>query len=229
MRDLSRRVHGLQRHRARPQRSERDGRSVEGRPPRQYPGNAFLVQWRKRIDQNGMSDGPSAVFRPISRSIDILRSVGRSTSCGNASVRNLCTGTPCRSLCEYSAPDTHIGRTLASDYIQIMTIVQVSWCDSERDIRCNHPSAFDGIPERFSAPMAEYVFLDSIEHAQELRTRITRHVPIERQPYMQTLLTCADAVIARVGGTGTYSSLPSRLEFSFRGARRSRESKSSKP
>lgn len=50
-----------------------------------------------------------------------------------------------------------------------MTIVQVSWCDSERDVRRNYPSAFDGIPERFSAPMAEYVFLDSIEDAKELR------------------------------------------------------------
>jgi len=77
---------------------------------------------------------------------------------------------PAGPLCEYSALDTHIGRTLASDGIQIMTIVQVSWCDSERDISCNYPSAFDGIPERFSAPMAEYVFLDSIEHPQELWT-----------------------------------------------------------
>jgi hypothetical protein len=92
-------------------------------------------------------------------------------------------------------PDTQrIGRTVARDYIEIMTIVQVSWCDSERDIRRNYPSAFDGIPERFSSPMAEYLFLDSIEHVQELRTRITEHLPTERQPYMQTLLTCAGTV-----------------------------------
>ena len=92
-------------------------------------------------------------------------------------------------------PDTQrIGRTVARDYIEIMTIVQVSWCDSERDVRLNHPSAFNGIPERFSAPMAEYVFLDSIELAWELRTRITKHVPVERQPYIQTLLTCPGTV-----------------------------------
>jgi hypothetical protein len=53
-----------------------------------------------------------------------------------------------------------------------MTIVQISWCDSERDVRRIYPAAFDGIAERFSAPMAEYVFLDSIERVQELRSRI---------------------------------------------------------
>jgi len=75
-----------------------------------------------------------------------------------------------------------------------MTIVQISWCDSERDVRRNYPNAFDGIPERFSAPMAEYVLLDSIELARELRTRITKHVPIERQPYIQVLLSGPGAV-----------------------------------
>ena len=75
-----------------------------------------------------------------------------------------------------------------------MTIAQISWCDSERDVRRNYPDAFDGIPERFSAPMAEYVFLDSIDLARELRARITKHVPVERQPYMQTLLTCPGSV-----------------------------------
>src|SRR5258706_540445 len=34
-----------------------------------------------------------------------------------------------------------------------MTIVQVSWCNPERDIRRNYPGAFQGIAERFSAPM----------------------------------------------------------------------------
>jgi hypothetical protein len=72
-----------------------------------------------------------------------------------------------------------------------MTIVQVSWCDSERDVRQNYPGAFDGILERFSAPMAEYLFLDSIEQAQELKTRILKHVSAEREPYMQALLSCA--------------------------------------
>ena len=88
----------------------------------------------------------------------------------------------------------HIGRTVAGDYIEIMTIVQISWCDSQRDVRRTYPGAFDGIAERFSAPMAEYVFLDSIELARELRTRITKHVPVECQPYMQTLLTCPGTV-----------------------------------
>ena len=75
-----------------------------------------------------------------------------------------------------------------------MTIVQVSWCDPERDIRRNYPGAFQGIAERFSAPMAEYVFLDSIEHAVELRTRIMKNVPAGCEPYVQALLSCAGTV-----------------------------------
>ena len=75
-----------------------------------------------------------------------------------------------------------------------MTIVQVSWCSPERDIRRNYPGAFQGIAERFSAPMAEYVFLDSIEHAVELRTRIMENVPPGCEPYVQPLLSCAGTV-----------------------------------
>ena len=71
-----------------------------------------------------------------------------------------------------------------------MTIVQVSWCEPARDVRCNFPSAFDGITERFSVPMAEYVFLDSFEEAVELRTRIMKNVPAGCEPYVQALLTC---------------------------------------
>ena len=48
---LPRRVHGLQRHRARPQESERHGRSLERRSPGQYPGNTLVVQRRKRINE----------------------------------------------------------------------------------------------------------------------------------------------------------------------------------
>jgi hypothetical protein len=84
-----------------------------------------------------------------------------------------------------------IVRTTATDYIQNMTIVQVSWCDAARDVRRNYPPAFDGITERFSAPMAEYVFLDSIEQAVELRTRIMKNVPVGCEPYVQALLSCA--------------------------------------
>jgi hypothetical protein len=72
-----------------------------------------------------------------------------------------------------------------------MTIVQVSWCDSERDVRRNYPDAFYAIPKRFSAPMAEYLFLDSIEQAQELKKRIMKHVPTGCEPYIQALLSCS--------------------------------------
>ena len=84
--------------------------------------------------------------------------------------------------CDFQQRRQLIVRTAATDYIQNMTIVQVSWCDPERDIRRNYPSAFEGIPERFSAPMAEYVFLDSIERAVELRARIMKNVPADCEP-----------------------------------------------
>jgi hypothetical protein len=72
-----------------------------------------------------------------------------------------------------------------------MTILQISWCDPERDIRCNFAGAFDGIIERFSAPMAEYVFVDSMEDAQALKQRLMENVPAGREPYMQALMSCA--------------------------------------
>lgn len=96
--------------------------------------------------------------------------------------------------CDFQQRRQLIVRTAATDYIQNMTIVQVSWCDPERDIRRNYPSAFEGIPERFSAPMAEYVFLDSIERAVELRARIMKNVPVACEPYMQALLNCPGTV-----------------------------------
>ena len=71
-----------------------------------------------------------------------------------------------------------------------MTILQVSWCDSVRDIRQNYAAAFDGIAERLSAPMAEYVFLDSMEQAEELKARIVEHVPRGCQPYIQAFFSC---------------------------------------
>jgi hypothetical protein len=75
-----------------------------------------------------------------------------------------------------------------------MTIVQVSWCHPERDIRHNYPGAFEGIAERFSAPMAECVFLDSIESAVDLRKRIMKNVPAGCEPYVQPFLSCAGTV-----------------------------------
>ena len=75
-----------------------------------------------------------------------------------------------------------------------MTIVQVSWCNLKQDIRRNYPGAFEGIAERLSAPMAEYVFLDSIEHAVELRRRIMKNVPAGCEPYVQALLSCPGTV-----------------------------------
>ena len=51
--DLREGVHRLQRHRAGPQESERNGRSVERRSSRQYSSNALVVQWRKGFNQNG--------------------------------------------------------------------------------------------------------------------------------------------------------------------------------
>ena len=53
MRSLPRRVHGLQRCRARPQRAEGNGRSLAGRPSRQRSSNALVVQWRERVNQDG--------------------------------------------------------------------------------------------------------------------------------------------------------------------------------
>jgi hypothetical protein len=53
MRHLPRRVHKLQRHRARPRGSQRHVRGVERRPSRQYPRNTLVVQRRKGIHQNG--------------------------------------------------------------------------------------------------------------------------------------------------------------------------------
>ena len=50
--NLPRRIHRLQRCGTGPQRAERDGRSLEGRPPRQYPGDTLVVQRRKRINPN---------------------------------------------------------------------------------------------------------------------------------------------------------------------------------
>lgn len=55
----------LQRHRARSQRSQGNGRSVERRSPRQCPGGALVVQRGKGIDQSRRltADHPSCVSR----------------------------------------------------------------------------------------------------------------------------------------------------------------------
>ena len=89
MRHLPRRLHGLQRYRARPQGSERYGGSVERRPSGQYPSNTLVVQWRERINENGRltADQPTG-----------LRSSGRSVSgqvavCPNG-VRDFWSGAP---------------------------------------------------------------------------------------------------------------------------------------
>jgi hypothetical protein len=42
--------------------------------------------------------------------------------------------------------------------------------------------------------MAEYVFLDSIEQAVELRKRIMKNVPSGSGPYVQALLNCRGTV-----------------------------------
>ena len=51
----------LQRYCPRPHGTERNGRSMERRPSRQYPSNTLVVQWIKRINENGMTDGRSAI------------------------------------------------------------------------------------------------------------------------------------------------------------------------
>ena len=52
-----------------------------------------------------------------------------------------------------------------------MTVVQISWCDSEPDVRRNYPSAFDGIAERFETVQA-------VSDATEIRvTRRNRTCP----------------------------------------------------
>jgi hypothetical protein len=65
-------------------------------------------------------------------------------------------------------------------------IVQMCWYDSDHDIR-RYPAVLEGILERFQAPLAEYVFLDTTEQAQKLLERIAKHIPAGHEPYVSTI------------------------------------------
>jgi hypothetical protein len=68
-------------------------------------------------------------------------------------------------------------------------VVQVCWFSPERNIRL-YPAVLDGIAERFSGPSVEFLFLDTIEKVQELKDRVTKHVPMGCEPFIRTILTC---------------------------------------
>ena len=46
-------------------RIRKDGRSLEGRPPEQFPGNTLGGAMRKRVNKNGLTYGRSHLFAPI--------------------------------------------------------------------------------------------------------------------------------------------------------------------
>ncbi len=83
-------------------------------------------------------------------------------------------------------------------------ILQMCWFDSGRDVR-KYPAVLQGISERLHGPCVEYVFLDTSEQVQELRERISKHIPAGHEPHVSTLpagrITARDAWTAMISAS----------------------------
>jgi hypothetical protein len=78
-------------------------------------------------------------------------------------------------------------------------ILQIGSFDQER-----YPDVLRGIMERIRRPAIEYVFVDTIEQARELKRRITQEIPTDDQPSVFAIpagpISASDAFTALVTG-----------------------------
>jgi hypothetical protein len=78
-------------------------------------------------------------------------------------------------------------------------ILQIELFDETR-----YSNVLNGIAERIHAPALQYIFVDTIEQARELRRRIAEDIPQEEQPSVFAIpagpISASDAFTALVTG-----------------------------
>jgi hypothetical protein len=78
-------------------------------------------------------------------------------------------------------------------------IMQVGLFDETR-----YPNVLKGIAERIHGPALQYVFVDTIEQARELKRRISESIPQESHPSVFTIpagpISASEAFTALVAG-----------------------------